>query len=1482
MFAHGSMAQTELRRWIKAKIQVSVLDAQAVLEENDWALGPRAALLGYCSAVHVADPDHSSWAVLEEGGISRSCSGRWDPLARDAHLQMAKDVQISGIRAFFLSGTEVKRLEETEALHQLREAHWESAALVPELQVTACYRNMDYGALQAPEHAARAMKASRRLLSITAQCQQGGTDPLTLKLNAESYSYLTGLLANMDSLYFMWSACLVETCKPAGRKPSWQEAESYIRLWKQYLSGLSLVGRPFELARLEEELLWGFCQRLRRLAEEDLAGESSTSAWCKGSGGTLPWCAGPIESRRLEAEPEVPSQKEPPYFEEALRLSPVPGLSPPISAAWVSECLRGQRGEEGTSWEAEPEAEEGEAEDSPQAQGSAREFLLDSVYDIALPTFRVVLDLSHLPGEDVATLEADLPQLEVVYASNLDCRFLTVSSSCAVFQESHFGSQSHSEAFRGAAAVHWEQMHIESTNFGDMKRQVRITSKPKLSIDLRRLWPYARHFPGLRPCDPYVEAIHRWFPGPVPEDLVEALAVVSASRQTTWVLELPLLRVPLGPEGLPILEIVFTNAQLSYSSLYGVRSLAWPEAQVFFHGRQLEQRPIVHVQGLEVQRFGDFERNWAKAVPPGFGRRPRNPPRNPPRNLPASADALTTAPERRPGDTIKEKIATALKVSDRYLPAVVVHLVCTLMLRRAAVEKCLRKRCGTLPDCFRALLMRPFELNFTGGQQKRAWTIQGTPGAGEASAIKKKLLAVFKNKNPDFFSERLQDIQELFQRCDKASVLQESRCFSDAPIDAPKCLNLLTRIIYLIQQGEKFTAQAQCTRLRRMVYLVIKELEPSDQEAGVRGKNDCFRANSIRVLSRVLDPAMAAQIDRYLKTAIVDKNPFVSSSALVCGMTLHATVPDVVKRWVNEIQDVPETVNSEHSMVQFHALALLYELKKGQASLVFVLVGSSALRQARCAQTLWATQNFAFSGAEHMARVGSKLAKGARKFLWPSPTSEQRLIEYAKHKMQYNFGTRDAEVLTKMQMVGMNEFRGVTQMCVPTHMVREKVQEALVTKGVPPTVARSIAIQLQDAHMLNGQFEKFQVEPSGSAHFYRVIARMQSDEGVSDIALAAAGASLRPKRRPPGAAQGYATQTLMSERDAQVEKTLMSYLDSCLRHKSEMVTYEAARAFCQLAAVDTDGASGHTVLGYDMTHATTILQIFLTSPKPVVRFGAIRTLNMLPGGEAGTDPAADSFQAGATRTSRLRGLALAFPERCNCDMEPLLSDQNRNTATLALTTLLKTGPGAPGSEAAKLGDEQRSEQIGAPIGHESNVERLVKQISSFMSDITEVFKVEVVRAVKGLCLLYPGKYKVLMSFLSSNLREDGTAEIKKDLVDALILIISQVPAAREVGLLHLCEFIEDCEYPNLCTRILGFLGEEVPSTSHPAKYIRFIYNRLILENALVRAAAVDALSKIAMKCANLRKDVLILLQCPDASGRCRHGRFRHGAPAVRR
>jgi coatomer subunit gamma len=64
--------------------------------------------------------------------------------------------------------------------------------------------------------------------------------------------------------------------------------------------------------------------------------------------------------------------------------------------------------------------------------------------------------------------------------------------------------------------------------------------------------------------------------------------------------------------------------------------------------------------------------------------------------------------------------------------------------------------------------------------------------------------------------------------------------------------------------------------------------------------------------------------------------------------------------------------------------------------------------------------------------------------------------------------------------------------------------------------------------------------------------------------------------------------------------------------------------------------------------------------------------------------------------------------------------------------------------------------------------------------------------------------------------------------------------------MHLCEFIEDCEFSNLAVRILHLLGAEGPKTTKPTKYIRYIYNRVVLENAIVRAAAVTALAKFGV------------------------------------
>eukprot|EP00918_Siedleckia_nematoides_P047512 GHVU01104046.1.p1 GENE.GHVU01104046.1~~GHVU01104046.1.p1 ORF type:complete len:959 (+),score=230.90 GHVU01104046.1:2712-5588(+) len=294
----------------------------------------------------------------------------------------------------------------------------------------------------------------------------------------------------------------------------------------------------------------------------------------------------------------------------------------------------------------------------------------------------------------------------------------------------------------------------------------------------------------------------------------------------------------------------------------------------------------------------------------------------------------------------------------------------------------------------------------------------------------------------------------------------------------------------------------------------------------------------------------------------------------------------------------------------------------------------------------------------------------------------------------------------------------------------------------------------------------------------------------------------------------YAVQIIRHERTLGLEcpKPMMDFIESCLRTRPESVTYEAAKAFCELAEMDDMNRGGSLVFGYDLAPAITVLQIMLTSPKPIVRFAGMRVLQ---------------------RLSQHRAHVVA---RCTNDVEPLLNDQNRSVATLALTTLLKTG-------------------------NEANVDKLVKQISAFVNDISDSFKLEIVNAVKCLCLQYPSKHRLLLAFLSSNLREEGSFELKSEIVEALIELCTKIAALQEPALLHLCEFIEDCEYPSLSAQVLYYLSSAVPRMSSPSKYVRFIYNRLILENTVVRAAGVYALTEIAHQYPPLRNDVMTLLTC---------------------
>ena len=503
---------------------------------------------------------------------------------------------------------------------------------------------------------------------------------------------------------------------------------------------------------------------------------------------------------------------------------------------------------------------------------------------------------------------------------------------------------------------------------------------------------------------------------------------------------------------------------------------------------------------------------------------------------------------------------------------------------------------------------------------------------------------------------------------------------------------MITKLLYLANQGDSFTKvrlaarragadrttadasppqqneatevffsvtklfQSKDQHLRRCVYLIIKAVASltgpdeviivtSSLMRDATSKNDLYRASSIRVLAGIVDPAMLTQLERYIKQAIVDKQPVVASAACVSALHLLRLAPDVVRRWASE---VGEQVQSRHPCVQFHALAIAYAMR--------------------------ATDRLA----------ASKLVAG-------------------------------------------------------------------LTRSGPS--ARG---------------------PLATALLVRFAARVMAD---------------MPHR------------TSMDEPGAPATRPFGDFLDACLRHKSEAVIFEAARAVADMRDVSTR----------ELAPAVTVLQLFLSSSKPVLRFAAARTLNRI---------------------------ATTFPgvvASANVDLEALIGDSNRSVATLAITTLLRTGA-------------------------ESSVERLMKQIQAFLTDIADENKCVVVNAVRALCLKYPVKHRAMLSFLAATLRDEGGFEYKRCIVDAIVALIHDIPEAAEAGLGHLCEFIEDCEFTYLSSQVLHLLGNTAPHTPQPERYIRYVYNRVILENATVRASAVSALAKFGAACPPLRPRVATLLK----------------------
>ncbi len=68
-----------------------------------------------------------------------------------------------------------------------------------------------------------------------------------------------------------------------------------------------------------------------------------------------------------------------------------------------------------------------------------------------------------------------------------------------------------------------------------------------------------------------------------------------------------------------------------------------------------------------------------------------------------------------------------------------------------------------------------------------------------------------------------------------------------------------------------------------------------------------------------------------------------------------------------------------------------------------------------------------------------------------------------------------------------------------------------------------------------------------------------------------------------------------------------------------------------------------------------------------------------------------------------------------------------------------------------------------------------------MADITDEFKIIVVDAIRSLCLKFPAKQAIMLSFLSGVLRDEGGYDFKHAVVEAIFDMIKFINDCREAG-----------------------------------------------------------------------------------------------------
>eukprot|EP00762_Andalucia_godoyi_P003614 ANDGO_00647.mRNA.1 Coatomer subunit gamma len=613
-----------------------------------------------------------------------------------------------------------------------------------------------------------------------------------------------------------------------------------------------------------------------------------------------------------------------------------------------------------------------------------------------------------------------------------------------------------------------------------------------------------------------------------------------------------------------------------------------------------------------------------------------------------------------------------------------------------------------------------------------------------------------------------------FTNLDKSAVIQQSRHFNDTPLSTSTCREVLSKLLYLFAQGDQHITRSEATQV---FFNAVKLFQ----------SHDIVLRRLLYIILKELAP-FAEDILISVNSLAKDvngKNEIYRAAAIRTLMQIaDPSMLGPIERYMKQ------------AVVDRSALVASAALVSGMKLMASASGGPDIVRR-------WIGEVQEAALPSSSSSVSSSSASGSSSSSSSSTARSGQMVQY--------------HALALLQSIKSPDRMGVQKM----------VSQAVRTVRSPVAHIILIRYVAQQLHILASGSSALATS-SGSGQW--ILAASQNPSIPPLHILSSSSSS--PSFAPVFSVGNTASEVLsMSSNNATIRE-LMTYLDSSLRSKSEMVSLEAARAITTLPNVSPR----------ELTAALTVLQLFLSSGRPVLRFAAIRTL-----------------EAAALRYPS------AVQASCASDMEQLVHDPNRSIATFAVTTLLKIGGGAGASE--------------------GQLDRLLAQMAHLIGDLSDEFRLVVVHALRELVSRQPARARAVISFLAGFLHDEGGFEYKRAIVDTILDVLERESAAQiqaqqdalqnnggqspqtdsnsllERALLVLCEFIEDCEYPLLSQQVLHVLGREAPHAPQPSRFVRYMYNRLILENASVRAAAMSALGKFALATddAVLRRSIVHML-----------------------